>query len=273
MSTLRGVVERACCGAGRHRHSVRGAPLGGTPTQQEGSGMELHHGLSMTPEMWAELTELRRAARDAKRIEQIRGALDEKGLMVPCTWSNSGMGEVRVDAVRERAQQLPSAFRRKVDAALDVIVERAQGLVDVAIDLDLFTICRNEGRTAMFGRYGYSSGPKMRFDRGGEGAEALCRAGSRILAALDEIHERVSLELLRCTEGIDANWFRRRAARRQAAQQLTAELALFLDALEEIPELTSVELDADDILRTRREADSEAGVALPAASWVQMGHM
>ena len=214
--------------------------------------MDLHHGLAMTPEMRAELIQLREASRDARRVAQLRAALATKGHIVPDTAPSSGITMLQVDQTRRLAKDLSPVFRRKVNAALDVVVERAAGLIELAVDLELFTL-----RTW---RASATPSPMMWFDRSSEHAAVLQRAGARIVAALDEISERVELEKLRSAADVDAGWFRRRAARRAAAAQLTVELALFLEALTELPELSSVELAAEELLavRTAAKLDVEA---------------
>lgn len=217
--------------------------------------MDLNHDLHMTEELRAELATRRDAVKEAARRTRIRNALPNEGLVVPTSHSHRPFTTLRVDLVRRRASMLPSAFKRKVNAAMDVITSRAEALLELALDADLIIIPDTEDTEQLIATM--ISGTPLHFLTGSAEASTLQRAGDRIVEAFNEIDERVQLEVLRNDEDADLNWFQRRAARRDAAERLIEELGLFLEALSELPELTSVELAAEELLQTQRDAEAE----------------
>ncbi len=213
--------------------------------------MELNHGLSMTEQMRAELEERRLANKAAQRRKELRDAATTHTHAIP---TSLGLRRLQVALLREQIAVLKGPFRRKASAALDVIVERAEGLIELALDLEMFEMHHLRLELRKF--YGSQGSLGLSTVLPAE-ADTLRAAGDRLVEAFTEVRARVELEQLRSAGDENLNWYRRRAAHRAAAKRLASELALFLEALSEIPELATVELAADDILATQDAAAVE----------------
>jgi hypothetical protein len=230
---------------------------------------QLHASLAMDDQLRAELADRRAARRHTQDLERLREEVikaDGPRYALPLLPHGSAHGIFSDDhhvyvgtistagARREIAELANSRFRKRVKDVLDVIDERCDALAEMLIEAELVELDFSSVS-------GWSTTRVRLIEPRSSATTAIATAATRLCAAIVELRERIELETLREDRSTDSGWLIRHRARRDAARQLTDELALFLAALDELETLSEVELRADQLLAARRDAEDDVETA------------